>query len=71
MNIRTRVIALPLLTAGILGGALGLAGTAAAQTTAGNHNSHVATTPRDARAHMPTHFQAFGERHHRHHRHVR
>ena len=38
MNARTRFLALPLLTAGILGGALGVAGTAAAQTTTVNHN---------------------------------
>lgn len=63
MNARTRFLALPLLTAGILGGALGVAGTAAAQTTAVNHNGHAATTPRDTRSHMPTHFRVFGERH--------
>lgn len=32
MNALTRIIALPLLSAGILGGALGIAGTAAAAT---------------------------------------
>ncbi|KRE27948.1 hypothetical protein ASG82_16565 [Mycobacterium sp. Soil538] len=63
MNARTRFLVLPLLTAGILGGALGVARTAAAQTTTGNHNGHVATTPRDTRSHMPTHFRVFGERH--------
>ena len=63
MNARTRFLALPLLTAGILGGALGVAGTAAASTTTVDHNSHVATTPRDTRSHMPTHFRVFGERH--------
>lgn len=63
MNARTRFLALPLLAAGILGGALGVAGTAAAQTTTVHHDSHVATTPRDTRSQMPTHFRVFGERH--------
>ncbi|MEW5812224.1 MAG: hypothetical protein AB1925_22585 [Actinomycetota bacterium] len=55
----TRLVALPLLTAGILGGTLGLAGTAAAATTAPKHDGHVATTPRDARSHMPTQPRVF------------
>jgi hypothetical protein len=64
MNARTRFLALPLLTVGILGGALGVAGTAAAQTTTTvSHGGHVATTPRDTRSHMPTQFRVFGERH--------
>ncbi len=39
----TRILALPLLTAGILGGALGLASTASADVTFDGHGGMVAT----------------------------
>lgn len=60
MNSIARIVALPLLTAGILGGALGLAGTAAAATPAvTTHSGHAPTTPRDTRSHMPTQPRVF------------
>lgn len=60
MNNIARIAALPLLTAGILGGALGLAGTAAAAATpTTTHTGHAVTTPRDARSHMPTQPRVF------------
>ncbi|MBX7452269.1 hypothetical protein GR927_30155 [Mycolicibacterium sp. 3033] len=64
MNSTARIIALPLLTAGILGGALGLAGTAAAAAPANTHSTtghtgHAPTTLRDTRAHMPTQPRVF------------
>ncbi|WP_162938718.1 hypothetical protein [Mycobacterium kyogaense] len=64
MNSTARILALPLLTAGILGGALGLAGTAAAATPAATHSttghgSHAPATPRDTRSHMPTQPRVF------------
>lgn len=64
MNARTRFLALPLLTAGILAGALGLAGTAAADTAAPSSGIQAAA----ATAQRPqSEFQA--QRHHHHHRH--
>ncbi|MEH3143636.1 MAG: hypothetical protein PGN37_26560 [Mycobacterium kyogaense] len=63
MNITARIVAAPLLTAGILGGALGLAGTAAAAPSTTHstpaHNGHAPSTPRDTRSHMPTQPRVF------------
>ena len=63
MNIRTRFLALPLLTAGILAGALGLAGTASADSAAPSTDSHAAAT-----AQHPT-SESQAQRHHHHRRH--
>lgn len=64
MNIRTRYLALPLLTAGILAGALGLAGTAAADAAPPSSGIQAAT----ATAQGPK-SESQAQRHHHHHRH--
>jgi hypothetical protein len=63
----TRILALPLLTAGILAGALGLASAAGAETTTDHapaqHSLHA--TPDNVTG-MPTQFHIAGERLHPH-----
>ena len=54
MNTITRLVALPLLSAGILGGALGLAGTAGAATGISTGGSHSAVAGKDTTSHNPT-----------------
>ncbi|AFM15563.1 hypothetical protein Mycch_0746 [Mycolicibacterium chubuense NBB4] len=63
-----RIVALPVLSAGIIGGALGLAGTAGAEVTTHNSNGSHSTATTPNMPHMPTHQQWTGPRHggHRH-----
>ncbi|KMO72748.1 hypothetical protein BST22_21110 [Mycolicibacterium chubuense] len=63
MNIRTRFLALPLLTAGILAGALGLAGTASADSAPPSSDSHAAATAQHPKS------EPQAQRHHHHRRH--